>query len=137
VIVPTTMGRQPVTPHRSPAHLFRTAALVAALALAGCAGPGANQQPATTTLHLSEYKITPAQLSLDAGSYTFTAINDGTISHALVLTGNGVDGHTGDLAFAPGHSEGFTVTLKPGTYQFLCPVDGHQALGMQGTLIVR
>jgi plastocyanin len=130
------MGRRPVTPHRSPAHLFRTGALLAALALAGCAGPGASQQPTVTTLHLSEYKITPAQLSLDAGTYTFTAINDGTISHALVLTGNGVDGQTKDLAYGPGHSEGFTVTLKPGTYQFFCPVDGHQGLGMQGTLVV-
>jgi len=119
-----------------PAHLFRTAALLAALALAGCAGPGANQQPTITTLHLSEYTITPAQLSLDAGIYTFTAVNDGTISHALVLTGNGVDGHTTDLAFGPGHSEGFTVTLKPGTYRFFCPVDGHQGLGMRGTLVV-
>jgi plastocyanin len=107
-----------------------------ALAVAGCAGPGASQQPTITTLHLSEYKITPAQLSLDAGIYTFTAVNDGTISHALVLTGSGVDGHTKDLAFGPGHSESFTVTLRPGKYQFLCPVDGHQGLGMQGTLVV-
>ncbi len=137
MIVPTAMGRRPVTPHRSPAHLFRTAATLAALVLAGCAGPGANQPPTITTLHLSEYRITPAQLSLDAGIYTFTAINDGTISHALVLTGNGIDGHTPDLAFGPGHSEGFTVTLKPGTYTFFCPVDGHQGLGMQGTLVVR
>jgi len=130
------MDRRPVTPLRSPVHLFRTAALVAALALAGCSGPGASQQPTTTTLHLSEYKITPAQLSLDAGIYTFTAINDGTINHAVVLRGNGVEGHTKDLAFGPGHSEGFTVTLKPGTYQFFCPVDGHRGLGMQGTLVV-
>jgi len=130
------MGRRPLTPLRSPTHLFRTAALAAALALAGCSGPGASQQPITTTLHLSEYKITPARLSLDAGIYTFTAINDGTISHAVVLTGNGVQGHTKDLAFGPGHSEGFTVTLKPGTYQFFCPVDGHQRLGMQGTVVV-
>jgi plastocyanin len=110
--------------------------LLAALSLAGCSGPGSTQQPTVTTLRLSEYKITPSQLSLDAGIYTFTAVNDGTISHALVLTGNGVDGHTRDLAYAPGHSEGFTVTLKPGTYRFLCPVDGHQGLGMQGTLVV-
>ena len=110
--------------------------MVAVLGLAGCSGPGATQQPAITTLHLSEYKITPTQLSLDAGIYTFTAVNDGAISHALLLTGNGVEGHTRDLAFSPGHSEGFTVTLKPGTYQFFCPVDGHQGLGMQGTLVV-
>lgn len=89
-----------------------------------------------TKVHLAEYRITPSQLSLDAGSYTFTAVNDGTISHALELTGNGIDAHTPDLAFAPGHSEGFTTTLKPGSYQFFCPVDGHRGLGMQGTLVV-
>jgi plastocyanin len=136
VIVLTSVVRRPVTPLRSPAHLFPTAAVLAALAFAGCSGPGVGQQPSITTLHLSEYKITPAQLSLDAGIYTITAINDGTISHAVVLSGNGVKGHTRDLAFGPGHSEGFTVTLKPGTYQFFCPVDGHQGLGMQGTLVV-
>jgi plastocyanin len=137
VIVPTSMGRRPVTPLRSPAHLFQTVAATAALVLAGCSGPGASQQPANATLHLTEYKITPGRLSLDAGTYTFTAINDGAISHAMVLTGNGIEGHTRDLAFGPGHSEGFTVTLKPGTYQFFCPVDGHQGQGMQGTLVVR
>src|SRR3989442_13897674 len=127
------MGRRPVTPHRSPAHLFRTAALVAALALAGCSGPGASQQPTATTLHLSEYKITPAQLSLDAGIYTFTAINDGTINHAVVLRGNGVEGHTKDLAFGPGHSEGFTVTLKPRTSLYFCPSVGHRSRASQVT----
>jgi plastocyanin len=136
MIVPTSVGRRPVTPHRSPAHLFRNAALIAALGLGGCAGPGANQPPPVKTLHLAEYRISPAALSLDAGIYTFTAVNNGTISHALELTGNGIDGHTPDLAFAPGHSEGFTVTLKPGTYQFFCPIDGHRGLGMQGTLVV-
>ena len=128
-------GRRPGAPLRSPAALSGCIALLVLL-LAGCTSPGANQPPPVTTLHLAEYRITPATLSLDAGSYTFTAINDGTISHALELTGNGIDGHTPDLAFAPGHSEGFTVTLKPGTYQFFCPIDGHRGLGMQATLVV-
>lgn len=137
MIVPTSPGRRPGAPLRSPARLFSSTVLLPALLLAGCTSSGASQPPPVTTLHLAEYRITPATLSVDAGIYTFTAINNGTISHALVLTGNGVDGHTPDLAFAPGHSEGFTVTLKPGTYTFFCPVDGHQGIGMQGTLVVR
>ncbi len=136
MIVPASPGRRPAAPRRSPAAFVGVPALLAVLALAGCASPGASQPPPVTTLHLAEYRITPAQLSLDAGIYTFTAVNDGTISHALVLTGNGIDGHTPDLAYGPGHSEGFTVTLKPGTYKFFCPVDGHQGQGMQGTLVV-
>jgi len=135
VIVPASAGRRPGTPLRSPAFLSGSTALLV-LVLAACRSPGANQPPPVTKLHLAEYRITPATLSLDAGIYTFTAVNDGTISHALELSGNGIDGRTPDLAFAPGHSEGFTVTLKPGTYQFFCPIDGHRGLGMHGTLVV-
>ena len=29
-----------------------------------------------------------------------------------------------------------TRRLKPGTYEFYCPVPGHRALGMKGKLIV-
>ncbi len=136
MIAPTSAGRRPGTPLRSPAIFFRALILVPILVLVGCSAPGAGQLPPVTTLRLAEYRITPTQLSLNAGTYTFTAVNAGTISHALELTGNGIDGHTPDLAYAPGHSEGFTVTLKPGTYQFFCPVDGHRGLGMQATLVV-
>lgn len=136
MIVPTS-SRRPTIPLRPPAVSSLVLTAVAGALLAACSAPGAGQPPPVTTLHLAEYRITPAGVSLDAGSYTFTAINDGRISHALELWGNGIDGHTPDLAYAPGHSEGFTVTLKPGTYQFYCPVDGHRGLGMQATLVVR
>ena len=29
-----------------------------------------------------------------------------------------------------------TVKLKKGTYTFYCPVDGHEAAGMKGKLVV-
>jgi uncharacterized cupredoxin-like copper-binding protein len=29
------------------------------------------------------------------------------------------------------------VNLKPGTYEFYCPVDSHKAQGMKGTLTVK
>jgi plastocyanin len=135
VIISRSHGWRPSAAGRSPAAVAGTV-LFSIAWLAGCTPSGTSQPPPVETLHLAEYRITPSQLSLDAGSYTFSAVNDGSINHALELTGNGVDGETPDLAFEPGHAEGFTVTLKPGTYQFFCPVDGHRGLGMQGTLVV-
>ena len=43
---------------------------------------------------------------------------------------------TKDLAFAPGTSEPISATLAAGTYMFSCPVDGHAAQGMKGTITV-
>ena len=60
---------------------------VLVLQRAGCTSPGANQPPPVTTPHLADYRITPVTLTLDAGIYTFTATNGGTISHAPQLTG--------------------------------------------------
>ena len=114
--------------------------VVVALVLAGCSGTAPASHPVTgspVAIQLTEYRVTPATITLDVGTYTVTATNAGTISHALELSGNGVDAHTPDFAFAPGHQEGFTVTLKPGTYQYFCPIDGHRGLGMLGTLVIR
>lgn len=55
--------------------------------------------------------------------------------HAVAIEGNGVD-QDGDTV-PPGGVSIDTVTLAPGTYQFYCPVGGHEAAGMKGTLTVR
>lgn len=117
------------------------AAVLLALGLlaAGCGGSapgGSSTSGKSVDVTLTEYKVSPGQLTLDAGTYSFSANNAGTISHALQLSGNGVDRHTPDFAYSPGRKEGFTATLKPGTYQYFCPVDGHRGLGMVGTLVV-
>lgn len=101
------------------------------------ASPSAGESGATVTLSLKEYSITPATVTLKAGTpVTLVARNDGTISHALVISGNGVNVATKDLAFQPGASESITATLGAGTYTFICPVDGHATQGMQGTITV-
>ena len=89
------------------------------------------------TLSLKEYSITPAKVSLEAGTaVTFEARNDGTIDHALVISGDGVSLATKDLAFGPGTTETISATLAAGTYTFICPVDGHAGQGMTGTITV-
>ena len=89
------------------------------------------------TLTLKEYSITPPTVTIKAGtSVTFEARNEGTINHALVITGTGLSLATKDLAFAPGTSESISATLAAGTYTFVCPVDGHAAQGMKGTITI-
>ena len=75
-------------------------------------------------------------LTAKAGKVTLDMTNPGSsgLPHAIAVEGNGVDK---DGATAqPGGSSKVTVTLKPGTYQFYCPIPGHKAAGMQGTLTV-
>jgi uncharacterized cupredoxin-like copper-binding protein len=57
------------------------------------------------------------------------------VSHAIAVEGNGVDkdGSTVNM----GGKSTVTVSLKAGTYTFYCPVDGHKAAGMKGTLTVK
>jgi rusticyanin len=43
---------------------------------------------------------------------------------------------TKDTATATFHTESAAFITRPGTYHYLCPVPGHAAMGMFGTLIV-
>jgi uncharacterized cupredoxin-like copper-binding protein len=60
--------------------------------------------------------------------------NPSGIPHAIAVEGNGVDkdGNT----VQKGGTSTVTADLKAGTYTFYCPVDGHRAAGMKGTLTV-
>jgi plastocyanin len=54
--------------------------------------------------------------------------------HAIAVEGQGVD-RDGRTA-SPGATSSVSLDLKPGKYTFYCPVDGHRAAGMEGTLTV-
>lgn len=81
-------------------------------------------------------KFTTSTLTATAGTVTFKMTNPSSsgIPHAIAIEGNGVD-QDGNTA-QPGGISIDTVTLKPGTYSFYCPVNGHEAAGMTGTLVV-
>ncbi len=69
-----------------------------------------------------------------AGPITISMPNQSPIQHNISITGpvsgkGAIVGH--------GATSSFQVTLKPGTYQFLCDVPGHAAGGMKGTLTVK
>jgi uncharacterized cupredoxin-like copper-binding protein len=116
----------------------------AALLLAGCGGSSnssSSSKPsgnATQTVQISEkeFSLTPSTVTLSKpGTYAFHVTNNGTITHALEVEGNGVEQKSGDIQ--AGSSATLTVTFtKNGSYEIYCPIDGHKAQGMKGTLTV-
>jgi uncharacterized cupredoxin-like copper-binding protein len=73
-------------------------------------------------------------LSSKAGSVTITMDNPSSVPHAVEVEGNGVEEETKTLTDG---KASMTVDLKPGKYEFYCPVDGHRQAGMEGTLTVQ
>lgn len=146
-----------MSPRHSP--LVRLALAVpatAAIALAGCGGgndnsdsgskvksspPASAAKPAAGGLQVSAdpsgaIKFDKKALKAKAGKVTITMKNPSGsgVPHAVAVEGNGVDK---DGATAqPGSDSSVSVALKPGKYEFYCPVDGHKAEGMKGTLTV-
>jgi plastocyanin len=131
--------------------LLGAVVVVAAVVSGGCGGSGGSKNSAssaatsgssgggvikTVTIHETEYKLNPNTVSVaKPGTYAFNAVNDGTTGHALEVEGNGVE--TKISTIDPGKSSTLKVTLpKNGTYEMYCPVDGHKALGMKGTITV-
>lgn len=79
-------------------------------------------------------KFDKPALTAKAGTVTIDMANPSPLPHAIAVEGDGVD-EKGQTVSTGGHST-VTVTLKPGTYSFYCPVPGHEAGGMKGTLKV-
>ena len=89
----------------------------------------------TFSISESDFTLTPSTVTVDApGTYTFEAMNDGGVDHALEIEGNGIeeeDGHD-----RPGESASVTVDLEAGTYEMYCPISNHRDLGMSGEITV-
>jgi plastocyanin len=70
------------------------------------------------------------------GLVTIRILNRGKLPHALA-----VDGPNGTVEFDGKIDPGFSGTLevdldRAGTYRMYCPLDGHRAKGMEGTISV-
>jgi uncharacterized cupredoxin-like copper-binding protein len=80
------------------------------------------------TFHLPTTHFTP-------GTYTFVMKDTGKFPHSMEIDGPDVSDRKATVA-DPGATTSLTVTLKQGSYEFYCPVDGHRQMGMQTTLTV-
>jgi uncharacterized cupredoxin-like copper-binding protein len=114
------------------------AVAVAALAAGGAAATqvagAAPNRPAAATLRLSAAKnriaFNVSTLHAKHGKITLRMSNPSGLQHAIAI-----NGHSGRTVGKGGTSV-VTLTLKKGRYTFFCPVPGHRAAGMKGTLIV-
>ncbi|HEY5144919.1 MAG TPA: plastocyanin/azurin family copper-binding protein [Solirubrobacteraceae bacterium] len=81
-------------------------------------------------------KFDTSTLAAKAGKVTVLMKNPSGsgLPHGIAVQGNGVD--KDGATVQPGGTSTDTLTLKPGTYTFYCPVPGHKAAGMKGTLTV-
>jgi plastocyanin len=82
-----------------------------------------------------QLKFDKSSLSAKAGNVTITMDNPSPVMHAVAVEGMGLD--KAGKTVAMGGKSTVTASLKPGTYEFYCPVDGHKAAGMKGTLQVK
>jgi plastocyanin len=79
-------------------------------------------------------KFDKTELTAKAGKATITLTNDSSSPHAIAVEGNGIDKDGETVTMGSSKVE---VDLKPGTYEYYCPVDGHRAAGMEGKLTVK
>jgi uncharacterized cupredoxin-like copper-binding protein len=101
------------------------------------ASPAAGGKTSNLTLSADPsgaLKFTVKQLKTKAGSVTLTMDNPSDVAHAIAVEGNGVD-KDGQTVTKGGKST-VTADLKPGKYEFYCPVDAHKQQGMEGSLTV-
>jgi plastocyanin len=100
---------------------------------------GASNQtapPDATTVHVLDFKIQPAALTIKGPSVTLFVVNDGpTVHNVTIRDASGmVLMATPDLR--PGETAQLRGDLRPGAYVTFCSLPGHESLGTKGTLIV-
>jgi plastocyanin len=122
-----------------------------ALALAGCGGSsnknagsntsgsssssgGGGQQLALAAPADGSLKFDKSTLTAKAGKVTINFDNPSSTDHAVEIEGNGVEESSDTIAQA---KTSVTADLKPGTYDFYCPVGSHRQQGMEGKLTVQ
>jgi iron uptake system component EfeO len=130
---------------RSPRALARAAAsaIVVSAAVVACGGGSAGSPGPSTPapsgvvpVEAKEYSFGPAAITVPAGTVTFQVRNAGNEEHEFeIFQGETVVDEIEGLV--PGLTKPLTVTLAAGTYTFKCLLNGHDQLGMTGTLTVQ
>lgn len=122
-----------------PPRLLALAVATPLLAGVGCGEPDrVVRGGAPVSLTLSEYRIAPQRLRVDAGRVELVVRNAGTMVHRLqIRTGDRTRTLATSPPLRPGASARMVVELPPGEYVDTCPLDRHDTLGEHGTIEAR
>lgn len=137
-------------------NLIRSLALGGVLVLAACtpstgtqattpagsstgvtpAGTAAASADVSATIHVLDFKLNPATISVTGTVLSLAVTNDGpTVHNVTIRQGSGPELFgTADLKV--GASETLVHAIAPGTYVLYCDLPGHESLGIIGTLTV-
>jgi uncharacterized cupredoxin-like copper-binding protein len=112
-------------------------AIVASLAIATTVSAKKGQTLSLRASASGALKFNKKKLTARRGKATIVMTNPSGsgLTHGIEVEGKG--GEKRGKNVGPGHVSRVTVTLKKGTYRFYCPVDGHRAAGMKGTIVVK
>lgn len=91
--------------------------------------PGATVSTSPVTVEAKDNEFGPKSITVKAGEVTFHVKDTGVAPHTFTIK----DLHV-DQALNPGKSADVKITLKPGTYKFVCLY--HESIGMVGDLTV-
>lgn len=115
------------------------------------AASGCGQEPAfryaldsSVQVRLTEYRLRPQRVIVNAGEIHLFAQNDGRLTHNLTVEEDDapigeearVYGRTPTLHPGELGTEVKSFRLRPGTYRLICSIGNHENLGMWGELKV-
>jgi FtsP/CotA-like multicopper oxidase with cupredoxin domain len=125
---------------RSFSLFFSSAVAIAALVIAAIAISVSNSNGGTTVaatdvptvdISLSEFAISPADITVPPGRVRFVVTNTGSLEHNFEIKGVAATRNLKN-----GETETLEVDLEVGHYDTICNVAGHEGSGMRGMIMV-
>ena|ERR1700754_4776567 len=141
-----------------PSISHRRVLLLGALAVLGAAvvavllASTSSAASKSSTVTLSEFKVSPSPKSVSHGKVTFTVKNKGDMGHemAVIKTNTAASklhvsggrasekGSVGEVEdIGPGKSKKLSLNLKKGKYVLICNLPGHYKAGMYSSFTVK
>ena len=120
-------------------HVLKWTVIFGILLVILTACSSASKGPTVVHVTLSDYKVEMDKTSIPAGAVRFEITNTGSLTHEVVLEGEGIDDEpfevNGEASEAEDIASGADASLEwtidtPGNYQLACHTSNHYQLGM-------